>query len=147
MVSGWWQEGVWCNRISSGDLTTTDRLPVAEIGGEIIMAKQKASSKVHVRKGDTVLVITGKSVGKKGKVLSVIPAESRVTVEGVNVVKRHAKPTRRLPQGGIMEKEAPIHSSNVMLFCNKCNTPTKIGKRLLDGGEKVRICKKCGEVI
>jgi len=106
-----------------------------------------AGTKVHVRKGDTVLVVAGKNTGKKGKVLTVLPEDSRVVVEGVNVVKRHTKPTQKLPQGGIMEREAPIHSSNVMLFCNKCNTPVRVGKKILDNGEKVRICKKCGENI
>jgi len=103
--------------------------------------------KVHVRKGDTVLVVTGKNAGKKGKVLEVMPGRSRVIIEGVNIVKRHTKPTRKLPQGGILEKEAPIHSSNVMLFCNKCNNPTRISKKVLDNGEKERVCKKCGEAI
>lgn len=103
--------------------------------------------KVHVRKGDTVLVIRGKDVGKKGKVLRVLPAEGRVIVEGVNIVKRHTRPTREIPQGGIIEKEAPIHSSNVMLFCNKCNKPTRVGKRILENGKKERICKKCEESL
>lgn len=106
-----------------------------------------AGTKVHVRKGDTVQVVAGKNTGKKGKVLAVNPADSRVVVEGVNVVKRHTKPTQKLPQGGIMEREAPIHSSNVMLFCNKCNAPVRVGKKFLDNGEKVRVCKKCGENI
>lgn len=110
-------------------------------------AKNIGRPKLHVRKGDTVLVITGKNAGKRGKVLSVIPEQSRVVVEGVNIVKRHTKPTQRLPQGGIMEKEAPIHSSNVMLYCGKCNNPTRIAKKILEDGEKVRICKKCGENI
>lgn len=103
--------------------------------------------KVHVKKGDTVLVITGKHAGKKGKVISVIPDKSRVVVEGVNIVKRHTRPTRNMPQGGIVQKEAPIHSSNVMLFCTKCNSPTRVGKKFLADGEKVRVCKKCGETI
>lgn len=103
--------------------------------------------KVHVHKGDTVLVIRGKSAGKKGKVLEVQPANSRVVVEGVNKVKRHTKPTRSMPQGGIMEKEAAIHSSNVMLYCTKCNKPTRVGKKILEDGNKVRQCKKCGEVL
>ena len=111
------------------------------------MAEQKAKQKVHVRKGDTALVIAGKNSGKKGKVLRVIPDSSKVVVEGVNVVKRHSRPTQKLPQGGIMQKEAPIHSSNVMLFCGKCNSPTRVGKKILDNGEKVRVCKKCGETI
>ena len=101
--------------------------------------------KVHVRKGDTVLVIRGKSAGKKGKVLEVRPADFRVTVEGVNKVKRHTKPTRKLPQGGINEQEAPIHSSNVMLFCTKCNKPTRVGKKIQKDGKALRQCKKCGE--
>lgn len=109
--------------------------------------EQKAKQKVHVRKGDTALVITGKNAGKKGKVLRVIPDSSRVIVEGVNIVKRHARPTQKLPQGGITEKEAPIHSSNVMLYCSKCNSPTRVGKKILDNGEKIRICKKCGETL
>lgn len=103
--------------------------------------------KVHVRKGDTVLVIRGKSAGKKGKVLEVQPAKSRVIVEGVNKVKRHTRPTQRNPQGGIMEREAPIHSSNVMLYCTKCNRPTRVGKKFLEDGKKVRQCKHCGEVL
>lgn len=102
---------------------------------------------MHVRKGDTVLVITGKNAGKKSKVLSVDLKSKRIIVEGVNVVKRHARPTRAMPQGGIVEREAPIDSSNVMIFCNKCSNPTRIGKKILDDGEKVRVCKKCGETI
>jgi len=103
--------------------------------------------KVHVRKGDTVLVISGKSAGRKGKVLEVFPAKSRVIIEGVNKVKRHTKPTRSMPQGGIMEKEAAMHSSNVMLFCDKCNSPTRVGKKILEDGSKVRQCKRCGEAL
>jgi len=102
---------------------------------------------VHVRKGDTVLVVTGKNAGKKGKVLEVIPAKSKIVVEGVNIVKRHTKPTQKLPQGGIMEKAAPIHSSNAMLFCNKCSNPTRISNKILENGEKERVCRKCGEEI
>lgn len=103
--------------------------------------------KVHVKKGDTVVVITGKDAGHKGKVLSVFPKTQRVIVEKANIVKRHTRPTRSMPQGGIIEKEAPIHSSNVMLFCNKCNNATRVGKKILDNGSKVRVCKKCGEVL
>nr|WP_162490102.1 50S ribosomal protein L24 [Moorella thermoacetica] len=102
---------------------------------------------MHVKKGDTVMVITGKDAGKKGKVLSVEPARGRVVVEGVNIVKRHTRPTQKMPQGGIIEKEAPVASSNVMLFCNKCNRPTRIGHQILADGTKTRVCKKCGEVI
>ncbi|HHP50885.1 MAG TPA: 50S ribosomal protein L24 [Moorella mulderi] len=106
-----------------------------------------ASTKVHVKKGDLVMVIKGKDAGKKGKVLRVIPKEGRVVVEGVNIVKKHTRPTPKMPQGGIIEKEAPMSSSKVMLFCTKCNRPTRIGKRFLADGKKVRYCKKCGEVI
>lgn len=103
--------------------------------------------KVHVKKGDTVLVITGKDAGKKGKVLSVEPKTGRVVVEGMNVVKRHTKPTQAAPQGGIVEKEAGVASSNVMLYCPKCNKPTRIGMKALDGGKFLRQCKNCGEVF
>nr|WP_156779943.1 50S ribosomal protein L24 [Ammonifex degensii] len=102
---------------------------------------------MHVKKGDTVLVLTGKDAGKKGKVLRVIPEEQRVIVEKVNIVKRHMRPTRQFPQGGIIEKEAPIHASNVMLVCTKCGRPTRVGHRILPEGKKVRVCKKCGEPI
>ncbi len=103
--------------------------------------------KVHVRTGDMVLVVSGKHKGKKGKVVSVEPDKSRLIVEDINVVKRHTKPTQKMPQGGIVEMEAPIHSSNVMLYCNKCNKPTRIKKKLLEDGKKVRECKNCGEVL
>ncbi|MDK2821199.1 MAG: large subunit ribosomal protein [Clostridia bacterium] len=106
-----------------------------------------ATPKIHVKKGDTVMVITGKDAGKKGKVLSVEPSKGRVIVEGVNIVKRHTRPTQKLPQGGIIEQEAPVASSNVMIFCNKCNQPSRIGKQILADGKKTRICKKCGEVL
>lgn len=105
------------------------------------------ASKVHVKKGDTVLVITGKDAGHKGKVLRVLPKEQRVIVEKANIVKRHTRPTRSMPQGGIVEKEAPIHSSNVMLLCSKCSQPTRVGKKVLGDGKRVRVCKRCGEVL
>jgi large subunit ribosomal protein L24 len=106
-----------------------------------------ANHKVHVKKGDSVLVITGKDAGKKGKVLAVEPQKSRVYVEGVNIVKRHTKPTQASPQGGIKEKEAAIASSNVMLVCPKCSKPTRIGKKIMPNGAYARQCKHCGEVI
>jgi large subunit ribosomal protein L24 len=104
---------------------------------------------VHVRKGDTVVVVSGKgaSEGKRGKVLEVILSKGRVIVEGVNIVKRHSKPTRSLPQGGILEKEASMDSSNVMLYCTKCNKPTRIKKEILENGKKERVCRKCGEEL
>jgi large subunit ribosomal protein L24 len=106
----------------------------------------KTKRRVHVKKGDTVAVITGKNLGKRGKVLQVFPATSRVLVEGVNIVKRHTRPTQALPQGGIVEKEAPIDSSNVMLVCSKCSQPTRVAKKMIDQ-KYYRACKKCGEII
>ncbi|CAA7600152.1 ribosomal protein uL24 [Acididesulfobacillus acetoxydans] len=99
--------------------------------------------KMHVRKGDTVMVITGKDVGRKGKVLQVLPKKGRVIVEKVNIVKRHTRPSQSLPQGGIVEKEAPIASSNVMLYCPECNSVTRLRVKMTDSG-KVRVCTKCG---
>lgn len=103
--------------------------------------------KIHVKKGDTVQIISGKDAGKKGKVLSVEPSKSRIIVEGINIMKRHTKPTRTNPQGGIMEREAPIHSSNVMVYCSKCKEPVRINKKVLSDGQKVRVCNQCGEEL
>ena len=103
--------------------------------------------KVHVKKGDTVLIIAGKDAGVKGKILSVEPGKSRVMVEKANIVKKHTKPTQRMPQGGIVEKEAPMHSSNVMLFCTKCKKATRIAHEFSSDGKKSRKCKKCGELF
>ena len=103
--------------------------------------------KIHVKKGDTVQVISGKDAAfqKRGKVLSVDRAKGRVVVEGVNMVKRHTKPSQSRPQGGILTREAPVASSNVMLYCDKCKAPVRVNKRLLADGRKVRVCNKCGE--
>ncbi len=103
--------------------------------------------RLKARKGDKVLVIAGKDKGKKGKVLVALPKRERVIVEGVNVVKRHTRPTQRNPQGGIIEKESAIHVSNVQLICPNCGQPTRIGKREISEGKRVRICKKCGQDI
>ncbi len=100
-----------------------------------------------IKKNDTILVITGKEKGKKGRVLSVSPLKDQLLIEKVNIIKRHMKPTRKYTQGGIIEKEAPLHISNVMLVCPKCSKPTRIGNSLLQDGSKVRMCKKCREVI
>lgn len=102
---------------------------------------------MRIKKGDNVLVIAGKDNGKKGKVLRVLPREGRLVVEGVNRVKKHQKPTRALPQGGINRIESPLNMSNVMLVCDRCNKPTRVGVKILSNNEKVRYCKKCGEVI
>lgn len=102
---------------------------------------------MKIRKDDTVLVIAGKDRGKKGKVRQSLPKKSRVLVEGVSMVKRHMRPRGRARQAGIIEREAPIHVSNIMLLCTKCNRPTRIGFRFLEDGSKVRVCRRCGEVI
>lgn len=102
---------------------------------------------MNIKKGDTILVISGKDAGRKGKVLKVIPKDNRVVVEGINKAKKHQRPSRAIPQGGILQIEAPLNVSNVMLLCTKCNKPTRIAKRFLENGTKVRICKNCGEVL
>lgn len=102
--------------------------------------------KMKIKKGDTVMVITGKNAGKKGKVLDVNPRDKRVLVEGVNKVKRHQKPTQAMPQGGIIDKEAPLHVSNVMVMCGKCSAPVRVGRKE-SGGSRVRYCKKCGNIL
>lgn len=102
---------------------------------------------LRIKKGDTALVIAGKNKGKSGRVLSVLPTKERVIVEGLNIVKKHMKPSKQYTQGGIIEKESPIHISNVMLMCPKCNKPTRIGSTVFDDGRKLRTCKKCKEVI
>jgi len=98
-----------------------------------------------IKKNDTVVVMTGKEKGKKGRVLTVNPSKESLLIEKINMIKKHMKPTRKYAQGGIIEKEAPIHISNVMAVCNKCAEPTRIGSRLLADGTKVRMCKKCKE--
>ena len=105
------------------------------------------NNKLHVKKDDTVFVITGKDKGKKGRVIAAYPRENRVLIEGVNMVKKHAKPTQQNPQGGILTQEAPIHVSNVMLIDPKSGQPTRVGYKVLENGTKVRVAKKSGEVI
>jgi len=103
--------------------------------------------KMSIRRGDRVVVLSGKDKRKKGKVIMALPKEGRVKVEGVNMIKKHAKPTPKVPQGGIREMEAPLPVSKVMLICPACNKPTRIGKRLTADGRRVRTCKKCGEAV
>ncbi|MDQ0190415.1 50S ribosomal protein L24 [Alicyclobacillus cycloheptanicus] len=103
--------------------------------------------KLHVKKGDKVVVIAGKDKTKTGRVLAVYPKEQRVLVEGVNIVKRHTKPSMAYQEGGIIEKEAPVHVSNVQLVDPKTGAPTRIGYKVLEDGKKVRYAKKSGEVI
>jgi large subunit ribosomal protein L24 len=102
---------------------------------------------LSLKKNDTVRVMSGREKGKQGRVLSVYPSKDSLLIEKINMIKRHMKPTRKYTQGGIIEKEAPIHISNVMLICPKCSKPTRISTTALQDGRKVRVCKKCGEVI
>jgi len=102
---------------------------------------------VKIKKNDTVLVITGKDSGKKGKVRRALPKDDRVVVEGLNMIKRHSRARRAARQAGIVELEAPIHVSNVMLICEKCKKPAKVGFKNLEDGRKVRICRVCDEPI
>jgi large subunit ribosomal protein L24 len=102
---------------------------------------------MNIRKNDTVLVIAGKDRGKKGKVRFAYPKEGRVMVEGINFIKMHSRARGAARQAGIIEREAPIPISNVMLLCSKCNHPARVGFRFLADGKKVRFCRSCGEVI
>jgi len=101
-----------------------------------------------IRKNDNVLVLSGKDRGKRGRVLRVVPADNRLVVEGVNFIKRHTRPNpQRNIKGGIVEREAPIHASNVQMVCPECGDPTRLGRRSLEDGRKVRICRKCQGVV
>jgi large subunit ribosomal protein L24 len=101
-----------------------------------------------IRKNDNVLVIAGRDRGKRGRVLQVLPAKNRLVVEGVNVIKRHTRPNpQRQIKGGIVEREASLHASNVQLVCPECGAPTRIGRQILGDGRKVRICRKCKGVV
>src|SRR5512140_1620024 len=102
---------------------------------------------MHVTKSDTVMVISGDDTGKTGKVLKVFPEKQRVIVEKVNFVKRHTRPTQRTTQGGIHEKEAPIHVSNVQIVCPKCGKAVRVGTRTLEDGTHERFCRNCLEAV
>ena len=102
---------------------------------------------LRIKKNDTAIVLTGKNKGKSGRVLSVATEKQKVIIEGINILKKHMKPNKQYSQGGIIEKEGPIHLSNVMLVCPKCNKGTRIGNTVLDDGKKMRTCRKCKEVI
>ena len=101
----------------------------------------------HVRKGDTVIVVAGKERGKKGKVLRVIPEKGRVVVERINMIKKHQRPTQKMRQGGIIEREGAIHLSNVMLVDPGSNKPTRVGMKALSDGKKVRVARRSGEML
>ena len=101
-----------------------------------------------IRKNDNVVVTTGKDRGKRGRVMRVVPDKNRLIVEGVNMIKRHTKPNpQRNVKGGVVEREAALHASNVQLVCPECGKPTRIGKKVLGDGRKVRICRKCEGVV
>ena len=102
---------------------------------------------IHVRRGDTVGVIAGRERGKRGKVLHVLTDKGRVVVEHVNMVKKHQRPTQKLRQGGIIEREGPLALSNVLIVCARCDKPSRTGIKVLADGRKVRTCKRCGESI
>ena len=101
-----------------------------------------------IRRNDNVVITTGKDRGKTGRVLRVVADKNRVVVEGVNMIKRHTKPNpQRQIKGGVIEREAPLHASNVQVLCPECGKPTRIGRKLLGDGRKVRICRKCEGVV
>jgi large subunit ribosomal protein L24 len=101
-----------------------------------------------LRKNDSVLIITGKDRGKRGRVLKVLPEKNRLIVEGVNLIKRHTRPNpAKNIKGGVVQREASLHASNVQLVCPECGAHTRVGHKVLDDGRKVRICRKCGGVV
>jgi large subunit ribosomal protein L24 len=101
----------------------------------------------HVRRGDMVAVISGRERGKRGKVLRVLHARGRVLVEKVNMVKRHQRPTQKLRQGGIIEREGALALANVLVVCGRCDRPARTGIKVLGDGRRIRVCKRCGESI
>ena len=114
------------------------------------MKKTKDKVKYKIKKGDLLAIIVGKDSGKSGKADKILPKSGKVIIAGMNVQKKHAKPSSKLPKGGILEIAAPINISNVMLLCPKCNKKTRVGYKIIkqnDSKKKVRICKKCGEEI
>lgn len=111
-------------------------------------AKAAPRTRVRLKKNDTVQVIAGRDAGKQGKVLKVLPDKNRVIVQGVGFVKRHTRPNpQRNIKGGIAEREAPIHASNVMVICGECSKRTRIGSKLMGDGTRVRICRHCQGVL
>tara|TARA_B100000029_G_scaffold154779_1_gene150071 strand:+ start:257 stop:589 length:333 start_codon:yes stop_codon:yes gene_type:complete len=107
-----------------------------------------SSIQTSIRKNDNVVVVSGKDRGKRGRVLQLVPGKNRLIVEGVNIVKRHTRPNPgQNVKGGIVESESALHVSNVQLVCPECGAPTRLGRRLLGDGRKVRICRKCDGVV
>jgi large subunit ribosomal protein L24 len=111
------------------------------------MGAVRQTGKIKVRKNDTVMVIAGRDRGKTGKILRILPARGRVIVERLNIVKRHTKPRGAASPGGIVEREAPLDISNVMVLCDRCNAPVRIGSKLAADGSRARICRRCGDVL
>ena len=105
------------------------------------------NDKIAFKKDDKVIIIIGEDKGKMGKIVRIFPRKMQVIVEGVNFLKKHSKPTQKSPQGGIIKQEGVLHISNIRLICNKCNKPTAIRRERIKEGKRVRVCKKCGEII
>ena len=108
------------------------------------MAQRK---RYHIKRDDTVMVIAGKEKGKTGKVLKILPKKDSAVVEKVNFIKRHMRPGPHSRQGGIIEKESAVKISNLMVICGKCTDPTRVGRKVLEDGSRVRYCKQCDEII
>jgi len=108
---------------------------------------KNGNKKNHIRTGDTVYVIAGKEKGKTGKIIKLLKGQDKALVEKLNIVKRHSRPSQKNPTGGIIEKESPIHVSNLMIYDSRAKTPVRVGHRVLAGGEKVRYSRKSGEEI
>lgn len=104
-------------------------------------------NKVHVKTGDTVVVLSGKERGKKGKVMAVSPKEGKVIVEKINMVSKHMKPRRMGETGGIVKAEGAMYASKVQIVCPRCGKPTRVSHKIYEDGTKERICKKCGESL
>jgi len=105
-------------------------------------------NKIRIKKGDIVAVLAGKNIGKQGKVLHIFPKKNRALVEGINFIKRHTRGNpQRAQSGGIITREDPIHLSNIMFVCPNCNQPSRLGRTILNDGSKVRVCKKCNEIV
>jgi large subunit ribosomal protein L24 len=102
---------------------------------------------MQIKKNDNVVVLSGKEKGKKGRVIAVYPAENRLLIEKLNMIKRHTRPTQQLRQGGIVEKEGPISLSNVKLICSKCDKPTTAVRKTQEDGTRLRVCKNCNGTL
>jgi large subunit ribosomal protein L24 len=109
--------------------------------------RKKRNKKLRLKKGDVVIVVSGNDQGKKGKILSIDKKRGRIIVEGVHMIKKHMRPRKQGDQGGIIEKEAALHLSNIKLVCPKCGEATRVQKANLDNKKSVRVCNKCGEFI